>query len=109
MHTGNITRNKKFKLDVGANNSRLYMCSRGQTIPEQKKAYSFGWKRKKQLIKAILVDALNEDWISNKDFIDFIMGEGLIPKMKMLALVSTFDREKYLENKSEELGVEVKE
>jgi hypothetical protein len=101
MVTGNLCRAKKFKLEINQHRARLYMCGRNQTIPEQLKEYPYGWKRRKQLVKALVVDMLSEHWMSNKDFIDFILGEGLIHKVELLALVSTFDRELYLKEKEE--------
>ena len=99
MATGNLCRNKKFTLDVGAEKSRLFMCGRGQSIPETIKEYNFGYRRRKQLAKALVVDIVSKDWMSHKDLIDFILGEGLIHKVEMLALVSTFDKNIYLKNK----------
>jgi len=99
MATGNLCRNKKFSLDVGAEKSKLFMCGRGQFIPEQIKEYNFGYKRRKQLAKALLVDVVSNEWMSKKDFVDFLLGEELIHKMELLALVTTFNRESYLEEK----------
>ena len=95
MRTGNLCRNKKFSLKMDTYSSQLFTCGRSQTIPMPVKKYEYGYKRKKQLLKAILVDALKEDWICNKDFIDFILGEKLINKIELLALVSTFDSDEY--------------
>jgi len=97
--TGTLCRNKKFSLDVGAEKSKLFMCGRGQFIPEQIKEYNFGYKRRKQLAKALLVDVVSNEWMSKKDFVDFLLGEELIHKMELLALVTTFNRESYLEEK----------
>jgi len=99
MGSGKLNRNKKFCLNVRTNDSRLFMSGRGQAVPEIVKEYSFGYKRKKQLGKMIIQDILANKWISHKDFFDFILGEGLVHKIELLALISTFNRSEYLENK----------
>jgi hypothetical protein len=97
--TGTLCRNKKFSLEVGKETSKLFMCGRGQFIPEQIKEYNFGYKRRKQLAKALLVDVVSNEWMSKKDFVDFLLGEELVHKMELLALVTTFNRTAYLEER----------
>jgi len=99
LPTGNFNRIKKFRLEVNENDSSLFVCSRNQFVPFEVKKYVFGWKRKKQLAKALLVDIVSNKWLSNKDAVDFILGEGLIHKLELLALVSTFNKEEYEKNK----------
>lgn len=95
MVTGKLCRNKKFNIKVEPNKSKIVMCGLRQTIPQTVKEYEYGFKRRKQLTKALLIDMLKENWISHKDFVDFIMGEELIHKLDLLALVSTFNKDEY--------------
>jgi len=95
MATGNLCRNKKFSINIQPNKSQVVMCGLRQSIPFPVKEYEYGFKRRKQLTKALLKDMLSENWISSKDFVDFIMSEDLINKLELLALVSTFNKEEY--------------